>query len=81
MKPRIGIIPGDPSGIGPELVAKLLAKPNIADRAHILLIGDKHVFVRGQDQAGIPFNMVPCGRRPGRLDWPFSLRASCHGHN
>ena len=77
MKPRIGIIPGDPSGIGPELVAKLLAKPDIADRAHILLIGDKHVFVRGQDQAGIPFSMVPCDA--GRVDWTgyshFALHA------
>ena len=26
-KPKIGIIPGDPSGIGPELIAKLLAEP------------------------------------------------------
>ena len=26
MKPRIGIIPGDPGGIGPELIAKLLAE-------------------------------------------------------
>ena len=49
MKPRIGIIPGDPSGIGPELVAKLLDEP---PAAHLLLIGDRHVFERGQDQAG-----------------------------
>ena len=28
MKPRIGIIPGDPGGIGPELIAKLLADPD-----------------------------------------------------
>ena len=30
MKPRIALIPGDPSGIGPELVAKLLAEPGLS---------------------------------------------------
>lgn len=52
MKPRIGIIPGDPSGIGPELVARLLGD-DCSKRADILLIGDRHVFERGQEQAGI----------------------------
>lgn len=32
MKPRIGIIPGDPSGIGPELTAKLMAAEASARR-------------------------------------------------
>ena len=27
MKPTIGLVMGDPSGIGPELAAKLLASP------------------------------------------------------
>ena len=52
MKPRIGIIPGDPSGIGPELVARLLGD-DCSERADILLIGDRHVFERGQEQSGI----------------------------
>ena len=33
MKPRIALIPGDPSGIGPELVAKLLAEPGLSNEA------------------------------------------------
>lgn len=52
MKPKVGIIPGDPSGIGPELVARLL-DDDCAERADILLIGDRHVFELGQAQAGI----------------------------
>ena len=32
-KPRIGIIPGDPGGIGPELIAKLLNQPETAEKA------------------------------------------------
>lgn len=57
MAPKIGIIPGDPSGIGPELIARLLAE-DCADAASILLIGDRHVFEQGQAQAGIPHEMV-----------------------
>jgi len=52
MKPRLGLIPGDPSGIGPELIARLLAE-DCAVGAEILLIGDRHVFELGQNQAGI----------------------------
>jgi len=53
MKPRIALIPGDPSGIGPELVAKLLAEPGLSEEADILVIGDRHVLEMGQHQAGM----------------------------
>ena len=56
-KPRIGIIPGDPGGIGPELIAKLLHQPETAEKADILLIGDAHLFTLGQKQAGADFQM------------------------
>ncbi|MEY8832291.1 4-hydroxythreonine-4-phosphate dehydrogenase PdxA [Phaeobacter italicus] len=57
MSPRIGLIPGDPSGIGPELVARLLADDCIAE-ADVLLIGDRHVFELGQAQAGLRHEMT-----------------------
>ncbi len=44
-KPRIGLVLGDPCGIGPEIVAKLLARPEVAARA------DRGVTVL----AGLPF--------------------------
>ncbi|MGB1367857.1 MAG: 4-hydroxythreonine-4-phosphate dehydrogenase PdxA, partial [Candidatus Puniceispirillaceae bacterium] len=59
-KPRIGIIPGDPGGIGPELIAKLLSQPEIREKADILLIGDGHLFQLGQQQAGTQFEMQKC---------------------
>jgi len=52
MRPRIAIVPGDPSGIGPELVAKLLAQQDVRDAADILLVGDAHLWHRGAQQAG-----------------------------
>ena len=67
MKPRIGIIPGDPGGIGPELIAKLLADEDVRARADILLIGDRHLFEMGQKQAGVEIAMTECDALTG--DW------------
>ncbi|MEC8642944.1 MAG: 4-hydroxythreonine-4-phosphate dehydrogenase PdxA [Pseudomonadota bacterium] len=67
MKPRIGIIPGDPGGIGPELIAKLLSDEEVRDQADILLIGDRHLFEMGQAQAGVEIEMTDCDALTG--DW------------
>lgn len=56
-KPRIAIIPGDPSGIGPELIAKLLNQEGVQDAANILLIGDEHVWRQGAGQAGLNIDL------------------------
>ena len=51
-KPVIAVTFGDASGIGPELVAKLLARPDIRAAAQIVLVGDAWVWHRGQGIAG-----------------------------
>ena len=58
-KPRIAIIPGDPSGIGPELIAKLLNEEPVLDAADIVLIGDEHVWRQGAGQAGLDIDLLP----------------------
>lgn len=76
-KPRLAVIPGDPSGIGPELIAKLLHEPPTLARADIVLIGDRHVFERGAEQAGLslralaPVDLVASGLHalPGGLSY------------
>ena len=67
MKPRIGIIPGDPGGIGPELIAKLLSDEEVRGKADILLIGDRHLFEMGQRQAGVELEMTDCVARD--VEW------------
>ncbi len=67
MKPRIGIIPGDPGGIGPELIAKLLGNERTAEQADILLIGDAHLFKQGAEQANMDLNLRPC--QPTDTSW------------
>ena len=48
----VAVTLGDASGIGPELVAKLLSRPQVLDVARILLVGDSWVLARGQQIAG-----------------------------
>jgi 4-hydroxythreonine-4-phosphate dehydrogenase len=52
MKPRIGLLLGDPTGIGAELVAKLLAFPETLAQGEVLLIGDRRLYQRGVAIAG-----------------------------
>ena len=40
MKPKVGLLLGDPTGIGPELVAKLLAGYDVHEHADLVVIGD-----------------------------------------
>ncbi|MFW8635653.1 4-hydroxythreonine-4-phosphate dehydrogenase PdxA [Cribrihabitans pelagius] len=75
MPPRIGVIPGDPSGIGPELVARLLAD-ECAAQAQILLIGDRHVFELGQAQAGLRHDMTAVDA--GTCDWTAAEGPALH---
>jgi 4-hydroxythreonine-4-phosphate dehydrogenase len=51
-KPCIGVLLGDPTGIGPELVAKLLALPETCDTAEVVVVGDPDIYRRGAEIAG-----------------------------
>jgi len=51
--PLLGFIPGDPTGIGPEQCARVLADRRLADAARLLVIGDARVLERGARQAGV----------------------------
>jgi len=51
-KPVVAITFGDASGIGPELVAKFLTRPEIS-AAQIVLVGDAWVWAQGQKIAGV----------------------------
>jgi 4-hydroxythreonine-4-phosphate dehydrogenase len=52
-KPVVAVTFGDASGIGPELVARLLARPEALAAAQIVLVGDAWVWAEGQRIAGI----------------------------
>ena len=50
-KIKIAILLGDPSGIGPELVSKLLCE-EITNKANIVLIGEKKILEEGNKISG-----------------------------
>jgi len=51
-KPVIAVTFGDASGIGPELVAKMLTRPEALAAAQTVLVGDDWVWAEGQRIAG-----------------------------
>jgi 4-hydroxythreonine-4-phosphate dehydrogenase len=51
--PRIGIAMGDPAGISPELLAKLLQRDDLTARAVVTVIGDRRVLAGGERVSGI----------------------------
>jgi 4-hydroxythreonine-4-phosphate dehydrogenase len=59
LKPRIAVIPGDPNGIGPELIAKLLAESSVSELADVLVIGDRPVLEDGRRIAGVELALRP----------------------
>ncbi|WP_061956720.1 4-hydroxythreonine-4-phosphate dehydrogenase PdxA [Cupriavidus pauculus] len=55
-RPRIAMVLGDPAGIGPELIARLLADPAAA-QARILLVADREEWRRGMVVAGVDLSL------------------------
>ena len=52
----IAILLGDPSGIGPELITRLLSN-NITDLANIVVIGEKSILEDGEKISGKKTNL------------------------
>ena len=50
-KTNIGLLLGDPSGIGPELTVKLLDS-DVSEKANVIVIGEKKVLEDGQEIVG-----------------------------
>ena len=66
--PRIALMLGDCTGIGPEQSAKILHDGRLNDAARIVVVGDVRVLELGMRDAGVDFawRRVP---RSGPIDW------------
>ena len=53
VKKTLALIQGDPAGIGPELLVKLLVDPAIREAANLIVVGDPRILARGEQQVGI----------------------------
>lgn len=52
-KKTIALIQGDPAGIGPELMARLLSDEGVRAAADLVVIGAPEIFARGEEQHGV----------------------------
>lgn len=66
-RPVIALLLGDPSGIGPEISARLLAG-TAREVARVLVVGDCRVLEQGMRDAGVQFAWEPV-RRAREVDW------------
>lgn len=57
-KPTIALFTGDPAGVGPELIARLLADGGAAKQANILLISSRSVLQDAVQITASPFAFV-----------------------
>jgi 4-hydroxy-L-threonine phosphate dehydrogenase PdxA len=67
-RPIVGLMLGDPTGIGTEVSVKLLASPSIREAARIVVIGDARVFELGMADAGIRLEWRRVDSTRG-IDW------------
>ena len=51
MKPRLAVVMGDPTGIGPEILVRALAVATVRDVVTPVVVGDARVIARGAAQA------------------------------
>jgi len=57
--PVVVLTLGDPAGIGAELIARLLARPDATRHANVVLIGDDWLWQDGQRVAGVTVPVAP----------------------
>ena len=73
-KPLIAVTMGDPTGIGPEIIARALAQPTITDRCNILVLGDEAAMQRAIQITGeqlkvttVPEGLPLVGQKQGSV--------------
>ncbi len=62
MTVRIGLLPGDATGIGPEITARLLASDQLDPEAATVVIGDRRILQRGAQAAGVALDLPTIAR-------------------
>jgi 4-hydroxythreonine-4-phosphate dehydrogenase len=69
-KPTIGISMGDPAGIGPEIIAMALSRPQTRELCRPLVIGDPGIMKRAAGFAGVKLAINPISKPSDALFEP-----------
>ena len=65
-KPRVLVTSGDPGGVGPELILRALADPEVGGLADFTVVGSPASFRRDAEALGLPCpSSLPGGGPPG----------------
>ena len=79
-QPRLALVPGEPAGIGPELVVRAAQRSWGAD---LVVYGDRDTLLRAADAIGLPLRLIspndPSAIGPGTLahvEIPLALAAA-----
>ncbi|MGZ5572452.1 MAG: PdxA family dehydrogenase [Usitatibacter sp.] len=66
--PILGLMLGDPTGIGAEQCARVLADKRLADAARLLVVGDSRALAQGSRDAGVELAWRAFAA-PEEVDW------------
>ena len=69
LRPVVGLMLGDATGIGPEQCARVLADKRLADAARLVVVGDARVLMQGARDAGVPKLAWRTYGSPAEVDW------------
>ena len=67
-RPRLALLMGDCTGIGPELVANVLDGKRLNDAARLVVVGDARVLELGMRDAGVELHWVKAPNTAA-IDW------------
>lgn len=67
-RPRLAMLLGDMTGIGPEIVARVLADGRLEDAVRICIVGDARVLELGIKDAGVKLDYVRV-KSPADIAW------------
>src|SRR5205809_34700 len=57
-KPRVIVTSGDPGGVGPELILRALADPEVGGLADFTVVGSPASFRRDAEALGLPMPSI-----------------------
>ncbi|MBX9254042.1 4-hydroxythreonine-4-phosphate dehydrogenase PdxA [Desmonostoc muscorum CCALA 125] len=58
-RPRLALTVGDPAGIGPEVILKALAEPEISKKYDVTLVGNRDLLAQTYEELNLAENLAP----------------------
>lgn len=76
VRKRLGLMLGDPSGIGPELIARVLSQLELIRDIELVVLGDARGFVEREKPAGKDLKVPVFQSLESAPSWSRAIRFS-----